>query len=85
MVLIIQCIAFSDFDDFSVVNLMIFVIQCIEFNALYGQKTDDDDGTDDETDGRTEDDDDGTDDGTDGQMTTTGHDGTDGDRIFIYI
>ena len=47
-----------------------------------GQRTDDDDGTDDRTDGRTEDDDDDDDDGT--RRDTTGHDGTDGERIFIY-
>ena len=43
-----------------------------------GQRTDDDDGTDDGTGGRAEDDDDGT------QWHTTGHDGTDVERIFIY-
>ena len=45
-----------------------------------GQRTDDDDGSNDGTDGWTEDDDD---DGT--RRDTTGHDGTDGERIFIYI
>ena len=42
-------------------------------------RTDDDDGTDDGTDGRTEDDDDHDDDGT--RWDTTGHDGTDGENI----
>ena len=49
--------------------------------GAFGPGADDDDGTDDETDGRTEEDYD--DDGT--RQNTTGHEGTDGERIIMYI